>query len=455
MIRIYNTLSGQKEEFVPLEEGKIKMYVCGPTVYNLIHVGNARPAAVFDAFRKYLEYRGYSVIFVQNFTDIDDKIIKEANLEGVDPKVIGDRYISEYFKDACALGIQPATYHPRTTNFIDEIKEFIVKLEQKGFAYRRKDDVYFDVSSFPAYGALSHRNPSDMRSGTRVEINENKDDPLDFVLWKGSKPKEPKWSSPWGDGRPGWHIECSSMSTKLLGETFDIHAGGNDLIFPHHEDEKAQSEALTGKKWVNYWMHNGMISVKEEKMSKSIGNIFTVREALKVYGRNALRMYLFSKHYRSPIEFSSDRMEESRSAYSRLARAMEEIEKKIGNDQKVLNDLFMDDQRAKMIEVLDDDFNTPQGLSIIFDLIRDVLSDQNIEKMKMVRSLIFEWNYFFGFDFEPERKSADGFIEFELNLRNEARERKDYAQADAIRDHLNELGIDIMDSPDGTQWRWK
>ncbi|MGC9219602.1 MAG: cysteine--tRNA ligase, partial [Athalassotoga sp.] len=276
-MKIYNTLSGQKEEFVPLNPNAVKMYVCGPTVYNLIHVGNARPAVVFDAFRRYLEYRGYSVIYVQNFTDVDDKIIKAANIEGVDPKVIGDRYVAEYFKDACELGIQPATYHPRTTNFIEQIKEFVLELEKKHFAYQRSSDVYFDVSAFPSYGALSHRNPSDMRSGARVEINENKDDPLDFVLWKGSKAGEPKWESPWGDGRPGWHIECSSMSKTLLGDAFDIHAGGNDLIFPHHEDERAQTEALTGKKWVNYWMHNGMISVKDEKMSKSIGNIFTVR----------------------------------------------------------------------------------------------------------------------------------------------------------------------------------
>lgn len=454
-MKIYNTLSGQKEELVPLIPNTVKMYVCGPTVYNLIHVGNARPAVVFDAFRRYLEYRGYSVIYVQNFTDVDDKIIKTANLEGVDPKVIGDRYVAEYFKDACGLGIQPATYHPRTMNFIEQIKEFVLSLEKKHFAYQRGSDVYFDVSAFPSYGALSHRDPSDMRAGARVEINENKDDPLDFVLWKGSKIGEPKWESPWGYGRPGWHIECSAMSKTLLGDSFDIHAGGNDLIFPHHEDERAQTEALTGKKWVNYWMHNGMISVKEEKMSKSTGNIFTVREALKIYGKNAIRMYLLSKHYKSPIEFSSERMEEAKSAYSRIARVMEEIEKNVGKNIHIEENEFIREQKMKMIEVLDDDFNTPQALSIIFDLVKDIISTGNTEKMRSVKFLIDEWNYFLGFDFEPDRRNVDDFIELELKLRNDARLRKDYSQSDEIRKKLEELGVEIMDLPDGTRWRWK
>jgi cysteinyl-tRNA synthetase len=454
-MRLYNTLSGEKEEFVPIEAGKVKMYVCGPTVYNLIHVGNARPAVIFDAFRRYLEYRGYAVIYVQNFTDIDDKIIKAANIEGIEPKAIGNRYVSEYFKDACSLGIQPATYHPRTTDFVDEIKALISDLEKKGFAYARGTDVYFDVSAFPSYGVLSHRNPADMRSGSRVEINENKDDPLDFVLWKGAKPGEPKWMSPWGEGRPGWHIECSSMSMTLLGNSFDIHAGGNDLIFPHHEDERAQSEAVTGKKWVNYWMHNGMISVMEEKMSKSVGNIFTVREALRIYGRNAIRMYLFSKHYRSPIEFSSERMEEARASYSRIARVVEEIEKKTGTDEKIVEDEFMREQRSKMVEALDDDFNTSQGLSIVFDLVKEALSITDADRLRRIRALIMEWNYFFGFDFSSKHKDADDFIALEVKLRDEARARKDYAQADEIRDRLNELGIELMDSSEGTSWRWK
>jgi cysteinyl-tRNA synthetase len=454
-MRLYNTLSGEKEEFVPIEAGKVKMYVCGPTVYNLIVVGNARPAVIFDAFRRYLEYRGYAVIYVQNFTDIDDKIIKAANIEGIEPKAIGNRYVSEYFKDACSLGIQPATYHPRTTDFVDEIKALISDLEKKGFAYARGTDVYFDVSAFPSYGALSHRNPADMRSGSRVEINENKDDPLDFVLWKGAKPGEPKWMSPWGEGRPGWHIECSSMSMTLLGNSFDIHAGGNDLIFPHHEDERAQSEAVTGKKWVNYWMHNGMISVMEEKMSKSVGNIFTVREALRIYGRNAIRMYLFSKHYRSPIEFSSERMEEARASYSRIARVVEEIEKKTGTDEKIVEDEFMREQRSKMVEALDDDFNTSQGLSIVFDLVKEALSITDADRLRRIRALIMEWNYFFGFDFSSKHKDADDFIALEVKLRDEARARKDYAQADEIRDRLNELGIELMDSSEGTSWRWK
>ncbi len=454
-MRIYNTLSSQKEEFVPLKPGTVKMYVCGPTVYSFIHIGNARPAVIFDSFRRYLEYRGFSVIYVQNFTDIDDKIIKAANSEGISPKSLADRYINEYFKDACALGIRPATHHPRTTDFVENIKEFIATLEKKKFAYQRGNDVYFDVSAFPSYGALSHRNPVDMRAGARVEINENKDDPLDFVLWKGSKPEEPKWESPWGEGRPGWHIECSAMSTTLLGDAFDIHAGGNDLIFPHHEDERAQSEALTGKKWVSYWMHNGMISVKEEKMSKSIGNIFSVREALKVYGKNTIRMYLLSKHYRSPIEFSPERMEEARSAFSRISRVISDVDKKIGHDFKITEDEFVKEQRSKMCEALDDDFNTPQALSLIFDLVSEMISAEDTEKTKKIRYLLDEWNYFLGFDFEPERKNADAFIDLAINLRKDARIRKDYKQSDEIRRQLEDLGIEVMDSPDGTKWRWK
>ncbi|BBJ28960.1 cysteine--tRNA ligase [Athalassotoga saccharophila] len=454
-MRIYNTLSGQKEEFVPLKPGTVKMYVCGPTVYSFIHIGNARPAVIFDSFRRYLEYRGFSVIYVQNFTDIDDKIIKAANAEGISPKTLADRYISEYFKDSCALGIKPATYHPRTTDFVDNIKEFIAALEKKKFAYQRGNDVYFDVSAFPSYGALSHRNPADMRAGSRVEVNENKDDPLDFVLWKGSKPEEPKWESPWGEGRPGWHIECSAMSTTLLGDAFDIHAGGNDLIFPHHEDERAQSEALTGKKWVSYWMHNGMISVKDEKMSKSVGNIFSAREALKVYGKNTIRMYLLSKHYRSPIEFSPERMEEARSAFSRISRVINEVDKKIGHDFKVVEDEFVKTQRSKMIEVLDDDFNTPQALSLIFDLVSEMISTEDTEKIKKIRFLLDEWNYFLGFDFEPDRKNADELVDLAIKLRNDARMRKDYKQSDEIRKKLEDYGIEVMDSPEGTKWRWK
>lgn len=454
MIRFSNTLTGKKEEFVPITPGAVKMYVCGPTVYNLIHVGNARPAVVFDSLRRYLEYRGYSVRYVQNFTDIDDKIIREAQKEKIDPKALSDRYIKEYFKDAVKLGIQPATYHPRTTDFVGEIIDFVAKLEKKGFAYESNGDVYFDVSEFGGYGALSHRNPADMRSGARIEVNEQKNDPLDFTLWKTAKQGEPEWKSPWGTGRPGWHIECSVMSSALLGDAFDIHAGGNDLVFPHHENERAQTEALTGKKWVNYWMHNGMIFVKDTKMSKSVGNIFNTREALRLYGRNALRMYLLSKHYMSPIEFSAERLEEAKAAFSRIANAVEMINEKAGPFSPAEETPLMNEWRDRMIEALDDDFNTQQGLSVIFELVREALSTEDIETLRTVRALIFEWNYFFGFDFEPEKKDADDFIDLALELRNAARERKDYAQADMIRDKLKSLGIEIMDSADGTHWRW-
>lgn len=454
MIRITNTFTGKKEVFKTLTPNRVKMYVCGPTVYNLIHVGNARAAVVFDSFRRYLEYRGYSVTYTQNFTDIDDKIINTANKEGISSKALSDRYIAEYFKDACMLGIKPATFHPRTTDFVKDIINFIVDLEEKNFAYSKNGDVYFDVSAFKSYGALSHRNPADMRAGSRIEINELKDDPLDFTLWKAAKPDEPEWESPWGEGRPGWHIECSVMSSVLLGDSFDIHAGGTDLIFPHHENERAQSEARSGKKWVSYWMHNGMISIKEEKMSKSIGNIFNVREALKVYGPNALRVYLLSKHYRSPIEFSSERMEEAKAAYSRITNALYEIERKIGNEFKVKKDAFTEEWRAHMMEALDDDFNTPQAFSVIFELVKKALSSDKKEELSQIKALFFEWNYFLGFDFSKTEKSADEFVEQLVNLRDDARARKDYAQSDKIRDTLQKLGVEIRDLSDGTHWRW-
>ncbi len=455
LIRITNTLSGKKEELKTLEPNKVKMYVCGPTVYNLIHVGNARAAVVFDSFRRYLEYRGYSVTYTQNFTDIDDKIIKASNEEGISSKILSDKYIAEYFKDACALGVRPATFHPRTTDFVDQIIKFVQELQEKGYAYERNGDVYFDVSKFKNYGELSHRKPEDMRAGARIEVNEAKDDPLDFTLWKAAKPDEPSWDSPWGKGRPGWHIECSAMSSSLLGDAFDIHAGGNDLIFPHHENEKAQSEARTGKKWVSYWMHNGMVAVKEEKMSKSVGNIFNVRQALKIYGSNALRMYLLSKHYRSPIEFSSERMEEAKAAFKRISNALDEINRKIG-DFNSDEDTFTQEWRGKMIEALDDDFNTPQAFSVIFELVKLALSEERKEILSQIRNLFDEWNYFFGFNFEEENvsKEVDGFIEELIKLRNEARLRKDYKQADEIRDTLKKLSVEIRDSAQGTTWRW-
>ncbi len=456
MIRITNTLSGKKEELKTLEPNRVKMYVCGPTVYNLIHVGNARPAVVFDSFRRYLEYRGYSVTYTQNFTDIDDKIINASNEEGISSKALSDRYIAEYFKDTCALGVRPATFHPRTTDFVEEIIKFVKDLEKKGFAYERNGDVYFDVSKFKNYGELSHRNPNDMRAGARIEVNEAKDDPLDFTLWKAAKPNEPSWDSPWGKGRPGWHIECSAMSSSLLGDSFDIHAGGNDLIFPHHENEKAQSEARTAKKWVSYWMHNGMISVKEEKMSKSVGNIFNVRQALKIYGANALRMYLLSKHYRSPIEFSSERMEEAKASFKRIVNALEEINKKIG-DFSCKEDDFSHEWRDRMIEALDDDFNTPQAFSTLFEMVKLAHSSDDKEKLYQMKTLIMEWNYFFGFNFEENASSsskADPFVEELIKLRNKARLRKDYKQADEIRDALKSLNVEIRDSVQGTTWRW-
>ena len=308
-MQIYNSQSRRKEELIPLEEGKIRMYVCGPTVYNYIHIGNARPFIVFDVLRRYLEFRGYKVTFVQNFTDIDDKMIRRANEEGITVKELGDRFIEEYKKDASALGIRPATIHPRATEHIGEIIKMVRQLQEKGFAYEVNGDVYFDVSKDPGYGKLSGQNLEDLEAGARVDVNEDvKRNPADFALWKAAKPGEPSWKSPWGEGRPGWHIECSAMSRKYLGDTFDIHAGGKDLLFPHHENEVAQSECCTGKTFARYWMHNGFINIDNEKMSKSKGNFFTVRDILKEYEAEDIRMFMLSAHYRSPVNFSRDMM---------------------------------------------------------------------------------------------------------------------------------------------------
>ncbi|PLV59419.1 cysteine--tRNA ligase [Thermotoga sp. KOL6] len=457
-MKITNTLTGRKEEFVPLQPGVVRMYVCGPTVYDLIHVGNARPAVVFDVFRRYLEYRGYRVIMVQNFTDIDDKIINKANQLGVDPKTVADTFIAEYWRDAHALGIRPANFHPRTTDFVGDIVEIIERLVEKGFAYQTETGVYFDVRKFEKYGELSKKRIDDLIAGARVEVDETKKFPLDFSLWKKAKPGEPCWKSPWSEGRPGWHIECTVMSVKILGESFDIHAGGEDLIFPHHENEKAQAEALTGKTFARYWMHNGMVRFLGDKMSKSTGNIFTVREALKKYGRDALRYMILSKHYRSPMDFS----EELLSNYSKAVKRVWEVLRRYENTGEVgipkRNSVY-EEYVNKFIEALDDDFNTPVAVSILFELVKGLsraMDNNDREGALLYYHLIRrEFGPVLGlFDLNEEKKEVanEELIKILIDVREMLRKEKKYDLSDEIRERLKKIGINLKDTPRGTEY---
>ncbi|PLV56836.1 cysteine--tRNA ligase [Thermotoga sp. SG1] len=457
-MRITNTLTGKKEEFVPLQPGVVRMYVCGPTVYDLIHVGNARPAVVFDVFRRYLEYRGYRVIMVQNFTDIDDKIINKANQLGVDPKMVADTFIAEYWRDAHALGIRPANFHPRTTDFIDDIVDIIEKLVEKGYAYRTETGVYFNVRKFKKYGELSKKKIEDLIAGARVEVDETKNFPLDFSLWKTAKPGEPCWSSPWGDGRPGWHIECTVMSVKILGESFDIHAGGEDLIFPHHENEKAQAEALTNKDFAKYWMHNGMVRFLGDKMSKSTGNIFTVREAVKKYGRDGLRYMILSKHYRSPMDFSEDLL----SDYSKATRRVWEILRRYESNGVTgipKRNALYEEYVNRFVEALDDDFNTPVAVSILFELAKRL--SKSMDEGDQEGALLFyhlirrEFGPVLGlFDLNEEKREIAGesLLRILIEVRETLRKEKRYDLSDWIRDRLKENGIILRDTPSGTEY---
>ncbi|ACJ74781.1 cysteinyl-tRNA synthetase [Thermosipho africanus TCF52B] len=460
-IYITNTETGKKEELKTIEPGVVKMYVCGPTVYNYIHIGNARPAVVFDAFRRFLEYRGYKVIMVQNFTDIDDKIINEANEWGVDFKDVADTFIAEYWKDAQSLGIRAANFHPRTTDYVNEIVDAVEKLISKGYAYTVENgDVYFSVKKFERYGKLSGKKIEDLISGARVEVNTLKKDPLDFALWKAVKPGEPSWDSPWGCGRPGWHIECSVMSQKLLGDTFDIHAGGEDLIFPHHEDEKSQSEALTGKPFARYWMHNGMIITRGDKMSKSIGNVFLVREAVKRYGKDAVKLFLLSKHYRTPIEFSDEIMMENKKAALKVLKTLNRFEEKYPYPKVPKRDEYMNDIEQKFVEALEDDFNTPKAIALIFDLSKELNKamdeGKDDEALKRYHLITRVFGSILGL-FEGGVKISEGentnkVIEEILKVRQEFRKAKNFEAADKIRDALLNSNVKILDTPDGTKW---
>jgi cysteinyl-tRNA synthetase len=461
-MKLYNSLTRKKEEFVPIEEGKIRMYVCGPTVYNFFHIGNARPFLIFDTFRRYMEYRGYEVNYVQNFTDVDDKIIKRAQEEGQDSLEISEKYIEEYFKDADALGIRRATHHPKVTDTIPDIIAYVEKLIEKGNAYVSGGDVYYDTSTFETYGKLSGQSLDDLEAGARIEVNEQKKHPSDFVLWKAKKPGEPSWPSPWGEGRPGWHIECSVMSTKFLGETIDIHAGGQDLIFPHHENEIAQSEAYSDKPFAHYWMHNGYININNEKMSKSKGNFFTVRDILAQYEAEVLRFFILSAQYRNPINFSEELIMQASSGLERLYNAKENLlyAMETGDDApltvteiEILSSLRR--HKERFIEAMDDDLNTADGISAIFELVRDINTNlQDAPTRTFAENafkLLMELAGVLGI-LGREKGGLDEQVESMIAERQEARKNKNFARSDEIRDELKAMGIVLEDTPQGVKW---
>ena len=457
-MKVFNSLTRKKEEFIPLEPGKIKMYVCGPTVYNFFHIGNGRTFIVFDTIRRYFEYRGYEVEFIQNFTDIDDKMINKANEEGTTVKDIGDKYICEYYKDADGLNIK------RATEFMTDIIEFVKGLIDKGFAYEVNGDVYFRTKKFEGYGKLIGQNLEDLQAGARINVDERKEDPMDFAFWKAQKPGEPAWESPWGLGRPGWHIECSCMAKRLLGDTIDIHGGGTDLAFPHHENEIAQSEALTGKQFAKYWMHSAFLNVNNQKMSKSLNNFLTARDALKEYDADVIRFLMLSGHYRIQLNFSSDLLESAKASIERLYNAIGNLENLISEvkvdsiteeEIKYLNSL--DSYRQRYIEKMDDDFNTADAISVLFDLIRDINSNVGINSSKELcekaLELIRELGMPLGILQKTTKVNLEDEIEALINERQNARKERNFALADKIRDDLKARGIELLDTPQGVRWK--
>jgi len=473
-IKVFNTLTRKKEELVPLRPGEIRMYVCGVTVYDLSHIGHGRSALAFDVIRRYLRYRGYEVRFIRNFTDVDDKIIKRAHEEGVPPGELAERYIEEYRKDMAALSILPADVEPKATDHIPQMIKLIERLVAKGVAYPLDGDVYFEVKRFPRYGRLSGKNLDELQAGARVEVDERKRDPLDFALWKASKEGEPAWPSPWGPGRPGWHIECSAMSMQYLGESFDIHAGGEDLVFPHHENEIAQSEAATGRPFVRYWIHNGFVNLGAEKMSKSLGNVLTLKELLRHHEPEALRLYLLGTHYRNPLDFSNERVAEAARALERFRNLFEEADRLAakgtpapGRDQGLLEEVA--EARRRFEEVMDDDFNTAQAVAVLFDLAHRLQSFKSKVTQREAAAGAFllgvgelmSLGQVLGLFEEPSRPSQAvdlelrGKIEALVNARAEARQRRDWAGADRLRDELARLGVTVEDGPEGTTWKWK
>ncbi|WP_294390040.1 cysteine--tRNA ligase [uncultured Clostridium sp.] len=463
-MKIYNSLTRKKEEFVPLEPGKVSMYVCGPTVYNYFHIGNGRTFIVFDTIRRYMEYRGYEVNFVQNFTDIDDKMINKANEENTTVKEIGDKYICEYYKDADGLNIKRATTNPRATEYISEIIDFVSGLIEKGYAYEVNGDVYFRTKKFEGYGQLIGQNLDDLQAGARINVDERKEDPMDFAIWKAQKPGEPAWECPWGLGRPGWHIECSCMAKNLLGDTIDIHAGGMDLAFPHHENEIAQSEALTGKKFANYWMHAAFLNVNNQKMSKSLNNFLTARDALKEYDADVIRFLMLSGHYRIQLNFSNELLESAKASIERLYNAIGNLENLISEvknekmtDEEIKYLESLDTYRQRYIEKMDDDFNTADAISVLFDLIRDTNSNIGINSSKELCEKALELIRELGLPLGILQKTTKGDLEAEIEAliaeRQQARKDRNFALADKIRDDLKAKGIELLDTPQGVRWK--
>lgn len=463
-MKIYNTLTRRKEELKTVKEGEVKIYACGPTVYNYIHIGNARPLCVFDTLRRYLEYRGYKVNFVQNFTDIDDKIIKKALEENSDYKTVSEKYIEEFWKDVKGMNFKEATVHPKATENIDEIINIISTLVEKGYAYAVENgDVYFSPKKFNEYGKLSHQPLEDLEAGARINIGELKKEPMDFALWKGAKPGEPYWESPWGKGRPGWHIECSAMVRRYLGETIDIHCGGQDLIFPHHENEIAQSECCNGVPFANYWMHNGYINVDNVKMSKSLGNFFTVRDVAEKYGYEPIRYLMISSQYRSPINYSVDIIEQCKASLQRLYTCRDNLDFAIANGVDALPENadeiknLLSSRREQFISAMDDDLNTADAISAVFELVRDintnVIGENSSKVLAEFASEIFdELTGVLGLVYNRKTDSLDSEIEALIEARQQARKEKNWAEADRIRDELKAQGIILEDTPQGVKW---
>lgn len=461
-MKIFNTMSRRKEEFVPVDPNEVKIYACGPTVYNFIHIGNARPLCVFDVLRRYLEYRGYNVKFVQNFTDVDDKIIKRANEENSTFEEISEKYIKEFWTDAHGLNFKDATVHPKATENIDEIIEIIKTLEEKGYAYAVDGDVYYRTLKFKDYGKLSHQPIDDLQSGARIAVGDKKEDPLDFALWKAAKEGEPYWDSPWGKGRPGWHIECSAMNKRYLGNTIDIHCGGQDLIFPHHENEIAQSEAANGCMFSKYWMHNGYINVDNVKMSKSLGNFKTVREIADVYGYEVIRYFLISSHYRSPINYNLEIIEQCKSALERLYNCRESLDFCIKNAKTDIADneeilALIDSRKEQFINSMDDDLNTADGIATVFDLVSDIntkIINKEVSKnvCQKAADMFDELTGVLGLVYNRKSNDINDDIEKLIELRQQARANKDWATADKIRDELKAQGITLKDTPQGVTW---
>lgn len=462
-MKVYNTLTRKKEELVPITPGEIKMYACGPTVYNYIHIGNARPLCIFDILRRYLEYRGYNVKFVQNFTDIDDKIIRRANEEHVDFSEISERYIKEFWTDADGLNVRHATINPKATENIDTIIQIISTLIEKGYAYEAQGDVYFSTEKFKDYGKLSHQPLEDLEAGARIMVGEVKREPMDFAVWKAAKPGEPAWDSPWGKGRPGWHIECSAMNWRYLGDTIDIHCGGQDLIFPHHENEIAQSECFTGKPFAHYWMHNGYINVDNVKMSKSLGNFFTVRDVAEKYGYEPIRYLLISAQYRSPINYSTDIIEQCIAALNRLYTCRDSLDFELKNavdaehdGDKAIIDGF-NKYREQFIAAMDDDLNTADAIASIFELVRDI--NTNVVGKTPSKALVEgaiamfdELTGVLGLVYNRKTETLDSDVEALIEARTNARKEKNWAEADRIRDQLKKMGIVLEDTAQGVKW---